>query len=589
MPAIVITQLAGATFGGSGKVFRVEPNLSYRENALPVGVNTVNQKPSYAMFNGDGISRLYIVGGHTDNMVMTENFAFLRQGILPPDNPWVAGAGSGNAIGVVASSGTGITANSIYYISFWDNIHERESPLSGPSPTLALVNKDVVGTNLPTTCADASVTHIRVWRSDAGNTPRIVCMRTLGATGFTDNTPTLSLGEAYDTDFEKFPRCKYNVVWHGRQVMAGDDRYPDRFYFSVLGQPERYGRFWRRTLKGEKVVALAVVRDNLIVFSATSCYVVTGYTEDDVSVNFLEPKIGCISHHGIVLIHGVAFVPTHIGIYACTGSSMHWISQDFGDTWLREYAANVDAYEAGWGENDSESRCYKFYCGSPSASGIDHVFNGKHMYWVLDYTDFRSETSGNFSSPDLSFDLRTRADSAMASIALPGGRRADLWVGGADGILRQENSATDLNDDSDTFAKTAIIRTKHYLPNGPGGDEADGSTFPTAWTFTQSEDAAYVVNLYSGDERASDAETPNFAETVPIGRKQELVVVYPVMTLYTMVPKTVHDMRPNIEGRGVTFELVQASAPVTTRWSGWGFTALPGRNNRSIALTQTLE
>jgi hypothetical protein len=162
MPAIIITQLAGATFGGSGKVFRVEPNLSYRENTLPVGVNTVNQKPSYAMFNGDGISRLYIVGGHTDNMVMTENFAFLRQGILPPDNPWLAGTGSGNAIGVVASTGTGITSNSIYYVSFWDAIHERESPLSGPSPTLALANKDVVGTNLPTTCADSSVTHIRI-------------------------------------------------------------------------------------------------------------------------------------------------------------------------------------------------------------------------------------------------------------------------------------------------------------------------------------------------------------------------------------------------------------------------------------------
>jgi len=125
--------------------------------------------------------------------------------------------------------------------------------------------------------------------------------------------------------------------------MAGDDRYPDRLYLSLPNQPERYGNFYLRTRKGEKIVALCVVRDNLVVFGARSSYVVTGYTPDDIQMNILEPDIGCISNAGIVLVHGWAFIPTHLGFYVCTGSSLHWISQDFHHTWLNEYKANQEA------------------------------------------------------------------------------------------------------------------------------------------------------------------------------------------------------------------------------------------------------
>jgi len=581
MPVLLITHQAGETYGGSGKAFCMHPqHLSYREATLPTGVNTVDQKPSFATYNRNGMSRVYIVGGHTDNLVYTENFALLRQGILPPENPIISGAGSGTSIGVVASSGTGITANSIYYVSWWDNVHQRRSPLSGPSPTLALVNKNVAGTNLPITCPDASVTHLEVWRSDDGNTPRMVCRRTLGATGFVDATPTLSLGEAFDTDFEKFPRCRYNVIWHDRQVMAGDDRYPDRLYFSVMEEPERYAQFWLPTRKGEKIVALCVVRDSLIVLGARSSYVVTGYTEDDISMNILEPDIGCISHHGIALVHGYAFIPTHLGFYVCTGSSMHWVSQGHKETWMREYSANQDAYEAGWADNDVESHCYRFYCGVPTTSSIDSLLSGKALYWVLDYSGFTSQSGGQFSAPTLSFDVRARQDSAMARVALPGGRRSDIWVGGSDGILRKENVATDLDDDSDTFKKRMVIRTRHEMPNGPGGDEEDGCSIPTLWMFAQSESAAYSINLYLGDESAPQSLAPHFTESVPAGAQTfDDTSVAPTVH-YFMVPKCVHHTRPNKQGRGITCEFSQEETSPSTKWLGWGCTVAPGRNTR---------
>ncbi len=586
MPAVAITQLAG-TFGGSGKIYEVQPDGSNREMTLPTGVNTVNQKPSFAAFNGDGFSRLYICGGHTDNIVMTEHFQVLRQGIMPPTNPIVSGSGTGNSIGVAASSGTGITANSIYYVSWYDNLHQRRSPLSGPSPTLSLANKNVVGTNLPTTCPDASATHIEVWRSDAGLTPRLVCRRSLGATGFTDATPTLSLGEAFDTDFGKFPRCRFNATWHDRQAMAGDDRYPDRLYFSVLNHPEEYSYFYLRTRRGEKIVALCVVRDNLIVFGARSSYVVSGYTEDDIKMDILEPNIGCVTHHGIGMVHGYAFVPTHLGFYCCTGSSMHWISQDFSETWMKAFKSEQAAYEAGWCVVDIDTKVYKFYCGSPAVSTIDSIMNEKNVQWVLDFSEFRAQSDGNFSQPDLMFDVKTRADSAMAQISVPGGKRAEIWAGGADGVLRVENSDSDRTDDSDTFEKLSIIRLRHEFPNGPGGDEQDGSSFPTLWSFLESEDAAHTINLYVGDERAHLAYAPDFTITFPAGQT-DILIGGIGMVYARLVPRCVYEMKPHVQGRGITYEFRQSYGPGTTHWRGWGCTIGPGRNSRATHETVNL-
>jgi hypothetical protein len=170
-------------------------------------------------------------------------------------------------------------------------------------------------------------------------------------------------------------------------------------------------------------------------------------------------------------------------------------------------------------------------------------------------------------------------------IALPGARRSDLWVGSADGNLRTEDASDDLDDDGDSFAKTAIVRARHEYPNGSGGDDSDGSSIPALWMYAQSEDAPYDINLYMGDERAIEALAPDFSETVPAGRKVETVG----HEQYTMVPKTVHDTRLGIEGRGITCEFRQASAPTTTRWYGWGCTVMPGRNRRAIAAHQHIE
>jgi hypothetical protein len=585
MPWIASTQTAGATFGSTGTIYRIFPDAGNREMSLPEGVNAVNQRPSFARYNADGVSRLYGVGGWTDNLVVTENYQVFRQSILAPMNTILAGAGSGNAIGVTTGVGL-LTGTAIAYVSWWDDIHARRSPLSAGGPSMTLVNHAVVFANLPTTCPDPSVTHIDMWLSLDGNTPRLACRRTLGATGATYAGANLSLGEAFDTEISKFPRGRFNKIWNYRQAVAGDDRYPDRIYFSPIQDPENYSGFYLNTKNGEPIVALAVVRESLIVFGPRSSYVVTGYTENDMTLQFLEPEIGCISHHGIAMIHGLAMVPTHFGFYLCTGSSMHPVSQDFMDTWRAEYAANRNNYEAGFGVNSIEENCYKFYSGIVNTSTIDSMLDYKYVTWVLDYSNVIGEVGGNYAPPGLMLDVKDREDTVAAELGVPGARRSDLFVGGADGKIRQENSSVDLDDDGDTYGKRMIIRSKHYFPFDAGGSEEDGASYPNLWNYMESETAGYSIELYAGDEKATKALAVDWSQDVPEG---EVVLENVTHDEYTLVPKCVHNVEPGITGRGLTFQINQLSPPADVRWSGFGFTVFPGHNSRSVAFVRRSE
>lgn len=604
MPWIVTTKYGTLTFGGvAGKWWYTPPKVvgtaaAFVEVPFPSGVIAIDQRPSYCQWTGDGKSRLYSVGGHTDNLVFTENLKLLRQGIQPPSNPIASGAGSGVTIGMAATaaSGVGRTGQCVGYVSWWDDTHKRRSPLSGAGPAIALSGQGVAWTNLPTAPADGdpSVTHIELWVAMDGLTPRLATRRDLGATAVTEEVPELSLGEPYDEDFTAFPRCKYNVAWHDRQVMAGDDHYPDRVYFSVLNEFERYANFYLRTRKGERVTALYSVRDSLFVCSNKATYVVTGYTEDDVVMDIFEPAIGCIAHHGVALVHGIAIVPTHLGFYANTGDSMHYISEGFGWTWRSEYQANQAVYESGWAVNDVDSSLYKFCIYGDAPWAMLGEGSGT-WYWCLDYSKMILNEAGGFGSPDLIFDHRTRHDSCAGAVLLPDGRRSDLLTGSAgDGTIRFENVKTDTADDADNPQyKELRLMTKHYFFAPPGGNEDDGCYWPTMWMFMQHESSYATVKAYYGDESANTQQAAQYVlADMPPTSKSETVDG----TIYTYVPKTRMYCQPRKSGAGITVEFV-VSAPYSDRnyssiqqrveWRGFGGTYLPGRNIRPVASAST--
>lgn len=591
------TEKPGATFGTEGKFFWTRPTdtlpvaaTEFIDTRFPSGVHAIANRPSFAPLNGDGISRLYMAGAWDDNLAFTEHYRLVRQGIIAPLQNIVNAAGGGLSVGVqlVAPTGSGVTGEAIPYLSWWDDLHARRSPLSAAGPTISATADAFKWDNLPTSHpSDITPTHLEGWRAMNGQSPRLAWRRQLGVLEVTEEIATLALGEAFPDVVEKFPRCRYNVMWHDRQVLAGDDRYPDRVYFSLLNQPEMYGGLYIRTRRGERVTALAVVRDNLIVFTPFSCYIVTGYTEDDLSMRILEPGIGCISHHGISLIHGYAFVPTHLGIYLFTGSTFHFLSRDFQTSWRSSYFFNQDKFEDSFAANDIAENVYRLHAPG-GGTGSD---------WILDYDPVLQEVGGEFGAPDLSWDQQFSSETqSYGSLSVPSGRRVDLYSGGADGIIRQENyinldtGATD--DDGNLYSSTWEV--PFFYPGGsPGGNRNDGWKFETLWVHMLSENTDWFMTCRFGESGATIAwpSVTDFPNGLPVERSAKVIetevedeVCESHIQLRTSQPQAIHFFEPNQSGRGmtITFRTDNAGDGVSwfTAWSGWGCTFSPGTADR---------
>jgi hypothetical protein len=602
MAHIFITGKAGASFGWDGNVYHSPPVTAdpptsttdglFEEVSLPTDTYGMDEHTSFAIYTGNGTTRCYMVGGFTLNVALTEDYALVNQGILAPPNELVNVAGTGQKIGVVASaaSGTGLSGEVIVYLSLWDAVHGRRSPLSGGSPIITMSGQAFTIDNLPSSVEDGSATHWEVWHSVDGALPALAVRRQIGASSIVEEVPNLSLGEVFDRSFERMPRGRYNAIYHDRQVIAGVDKHPDRLYLSAIGFPERSEGLWLRTRKGEPITALAAIRDVLLVFTPTSTYAVQGYTAADIEMNVIEPHIGCINHFGIVNVHGLLIIPSHLGFYVSTGMSFHFISDEFQDTWKVEYEANEVTYEStAFGAHDAEGKVYKFYVGAISAVDYVKPTATLYAYWVLDYETLIREVGGNFSPPRLSFDVRQRADQSAAMLATPGSARGYFYTGSADGEIRRENDNTDLDDDGDTFDKKLHIQTKHYFWGSPGGGENEGWFYPNFWLFCTHEVSSGTtseLNLMVGDEDAwrsvrdyNASVGGQYRELIPGGLSQ--VDDGNPEDLQTMWNRTVWSCTPMVAGRGMTvmWSVDNADARVT-RWDGFGGTRRPGVNYR---------
>lgn len=586
------------TFAGSGvssKFYYFNPAADFVEAPLPTRVSAINGLASGAYYNVNSLSRMYMTGLWTDNVVFTENFDLYVQGILAPTNQIVNTGGTGSSVGVVAA-GTGITGSAICYIAWWDDRNKRRSPLSGPSPTIALTNQGLSWTNLPTGAdAPQGTTHIELFRAMNGNAPRLAVRRDIGTTAVTESIATALLGEAITEDLERFPRCRFNAFWHDRQALAGDDRHPDRIYLSPLNDPENYGGLYLTTRRGERVVGLIGIGDFLVVLCPRSSYVITGYTEDDIKMDVLEPAIGAISHNAIVHADNYALVPSHRGLYVCTGAAMHFVGREFQNTWREEFAENESAYANAWGVNDIESNTYKLWVGpigimSPVqiANGGIEVYDGEHApvdlwtgnrgYWAFDYTDVLPETGGGYAAPKLSLDLRHRTDVdgnflddfCAKILMLPGGTRGRLYTGSANGYIRVENVVGE-NDDGDV--KPFVIRTGHNFFNEPGGTPEDGFSFEKAWMYMPTT-TSYDVYAYAGDENTQAANPP--VETFTPATELDADGL-------ELEGEAVHVWDVNTSGRGIGFLMVNENPSAETMWHGYGGNRIPGITDRKTS------
>lgn len=524
MPWLATTH-DGAAAGAAGVVgkfwwFRPDADTTglFNEVPLPSDAVAVNAQISWAGYQGVA----YGVGGWTDNITFTGDFKLWTQGIDPPTVvPTVA-----------VGAGPGITAGVICYLRYLDINTGERSPLSSASPTISPANQSIDWTSLASaTSLNPRVTHIEGWRSVDGSLPRLVWSREVGVTAVNEATAAGNLGEAFTEDYDKFPRCRYNVVWHERQVMAGNDEHPDTIYFSLIGFPERRSSLTLRTKSGHPVIGLVVVRDTLIVTCRAASEVISGFTEDDLQIQIAQPRIGALSHWSVQVIHGLAFIWADLGLYLCDGSSWFYMGEDVQTEFSESYLNNRAAYEKSFATHDPVTNVVQLHAPITNPAGTDTGY-----VWIADYNVVLPQQGGNYSQPSWSYDAYGGDVGGCAAVlAVPGGHRGDTYFGTkvgafAAGRIYRYDPATGPHQAADTWDLTHTISIVHGADayGDQGGDTTHGKRFTEIDVFMTSEQNAWELEVLGGDEwideqgdtgdSAAAIQDPQFGATVAKSR-----------------------------------------------------------------------
>jgi hypothetical protein len=197
------------------------------------------------------------------------------------------------------------------------------APAPGPLEDVVLVERtgDTSAAEVPLIVAPViRPTHVELWLSFAGDLPRLAMRVAIGTTSVVESKGIGDLGEAFITQFQRFPRCSMNAIYHDRQIMAGDAENPDTIYLSALFNPERFEGLTFRTRDGRAITGLLATRDFCMVLTRYSAYLLQGYTDTDYTLNPVDQSIGAVGHHCNVLIHGNPYVWSEKGPYMYNGS-----------------------------------------------------------------------------------------------------------------------------------------------------------------------------------------------------------------------------------------------------------------------------
>lgn len=443
---------------GQGWSNTLATTIPYFEVQLPYGVVGLAAPWSVASYEG----RVYIVGGHTYNLLIDEHHRALKQGIRGPEYP----------PNISGATGTG----NIAYLSWYDELTNERSPLSQglvlddtvprvwqnlpTRPPDEIFNTDgvVTGSGGTMTAADLNsrvrmlrpgdrvaftqyanlsyhqvtqcgesqfrtdgsgqyptssgmsvlptprASHLELWLSVAGGLPRLVTQVPIGTTSLTESLAAGELGETFIGSFERFPRCSMNTIYNDRQVLAGDPDNPDTVYLSELFYPERYAGVNFRTRTGDPVTGLLGLRDYCLVFTRDRTYILQGYTEGDFTFNLLEQSLGSVGHTCNSIVHGNAYIWTEKGPYMFNGS-WHPLSPE---NEFSQPAAN----EAQWLRSvvDPEDNAYILNAAGPGASDQSIV-----RLVDLYFRQGEFDVKGNF--PVFVFDYTTVQPEAGGTLA----------------------------------------------------------------------------------------------------------------------------------------------------------------------------
>lgn len=484
----------------------------------------------------------YCLGQFSPNIVVQpEGFAYLM-GIAAPTKP------------SVAASGTGITGTALCTITFVRK-HPRsgrdlQESSPGPYTSVTLANQGRAWTGIPTS-VDPGVTHVRGYVSMDGAQFRRAWEREIGVSSVTENVPTLSLGAILQFDRNPPPYFAFGEIYHDR-LWGVDPNDPTRIWYSKQFEPESFTPLNNiKLLDGERITACHKHGDVLLIWARDATYALTGWGEADFTLRKINPTIGCISPYSVVDLYSRTIFATKEGIMGYDGG-FHNLMEEVNTAWRSEYTANPMEYENSQAVIDEYRKIYKLLIPTVNA-----------YYWCGHYENF---VSGEDVQPSWTQDVRVRSDTCVGLLRRSNSVLDEVYTGSSDGFVRKENVDTNFDDDGDDFDMKMRIDFKHQLMDDPGGGIMDGKHFNTLWSYVESENNAWDLKVWGGDEFAQvDRDsTPDWTDTVAasavVGRPR----------------KTVHLHKPfKVVGRGLSVR-VEASNPQAMAVRGYGGIYGPG-------------
>lgn len=596
----------------SGRIWRIKEDFSnWKRIYLPPSSAVVFRKPSGFSYG----NRHYLVGGHTANILVDEEFRGLRQGIQAPATKPVVTTGGG-------------TTPQIAYFRFFDEITGERGPLSegfeftgdlsrswssiptevpneqlileglatiaggtvtgvgvptktnfsvlrpgdrianaaaltrwaqvrlvGTDSSMTIDDSTMAGVGVSLVCKPVSrVSHVELWLAVSGALPRFVMRVRIGTTSVSESTATLALGEAESVSFTSMPFGELNLFYNDRQLIAGVEGSRDTVYLSAIGFPERYEGFKFVTAYNEPIVGMFRYRDYVVLLCPDSSYRLQGYTLDDYVRTVLEPKVGGLGHHGNQVTETYALVPGRKGVQIFNGGFRPGISARISE-WSADYISNRLAWELGFSAVNPNDQTYQFYprFDQLTVSGL------KPYVYVAQYDSMGPVAGGGTIEPEWLSDTHVVAPAVRVTAAaylVPSGTRIGKMYRGTDnGKIYEEDETGAI-----VFTGTSVIVPGHFLgqPMDPGGGEGEGEgkKLTQFWSYVVTEFTNALLRIWPGDEYAYPPDIlPDGTENAVDPSFQRVILASQAgFSNGLLAPKVVHEDLPLKSGRGWTFE-----------------------------------
>jgi hypothetical protein len=215
---------------------------------------------------------------------------------------------------VAATAGSSVAADSRYYVytyvSTFGSLTEESAP-SPPSDLVTITASQSVNlsafVNPSTLGGDYNITHIRVYRTQTGQTSSgtyayvgqiTVSSFNFSSGTFNDNLLAAALGEALGTiGWTPPPTGMQGIVSMANGMLAA---FSDNVvYFCEPYYPHAWPASYSQSIP-ERIVGLGAYGTNLVVMTTSQPYIMTGITPSSVSVEKLLLPEPCVSKKSIV-------------------------------------------------------------------------------------------------------------------------------------------------------------------------------------------------------------------------------------------------------------------------------------------------